>query len=103
MRPDLTRLRQSFPGAVVSAYEPGYESVRVLFRCHPRAAARARRCPAAPLPARAPLLGPAAARPRRCPAPPLPARAAARPCWWLPCCWPPWPARMHVPVAAGRG
>src|SRR5689334_1462352 len=31
MRPDLTALRQSFHGTVLSAYEPGYEQARVLF------------------------------------------------------------------------
>lgn len=31
MRPDLTALRSSFRGAVVSAYDPGYEAARVLF------------------------------------------------------------------------
>jgi FAD/FMN-containing dehydrogenase len=31
VRPDLTALRKSFRGAVVSAYDPGYEAARVLF------------------------------------------------------------------------
>src|SRR3954462_5425476 len=31
MRPDLTAFRSSFHGAVVSAYDPGYEAARVLF------------------------------------------------------------------------
>jgi FAD/FMN-containing dehydrogenase len=31
VRPDLTALRKSFRGTVVSAYDPGYEAARVLF------------------------------------------------------------------------
>ena len=31
MRPDLTALRKSFRGAVVSEFDPGYEAARVLF------------------------------------------------------------------------
>ena len=31
MRPDLTALRKSFRGSVVSAYDPGFEAARVLF------------------------------------------------------------------------
>src|SRR3954466_7157067 len=31
MRPDLTALRKSFRGDVLSAYDPGYEAARVLF------------------------------------------------------------------------